>query len=228
MKLHVVMSALLVSCFTYHGMYGTGTSYANSQKDKCVVCKKENDLKRCRGCRVVLYCSQACQKTDWPQHKIDCLAIQQAFQKAFFGENVFSILSTHQLNRQFCQTLNYKLDFDESLLQINLKAQKFSDLLEHLYKVKDQKSVVEWLKKNGWGYSPLMLFYVHSALENNNYDCDTVLMWLQGAFIYYELEMACVESSNKGLMNLKNAFGQNFYQLRCSSKLPSGEVLNQL
>ncbi|KAF9485117.1 hypothetical protein BDN70DRAFT_708609 [Pholiota conissans] len=33
---------------------------------------KENPLKRCAGCRSISYCSRACQKQNWPQHKEVC------------------------------------------------------------------------------------------------------------------------------------------------------------
>ena len=29
-------------------------------------------LKRCRACRTIQYCSQECQRSDWPQHKHHC------------------------------------------------------------------------------------------------------------------------------------------------------------
>ena len=36
----------------------------------CALCgNASTTLKRCTGCTVVLYCSKACQKQDWPEHK---------------------------------------------------------------------------------------------------------------------------------------------------------------
>lgn len=35
------------------------------------------DVKRCGRCRCAAYCSQACQKQHWPQHKKECKAPQK-------------------------------------------------------------------------------------------------------------------------------------------------------
>lgn len=35
----------------------------------CEKCHKENSTKQCSVCKVVYYCSQACQKADWPAHR---------------------------------------------------------------------------------------------------------------------------------------------------------------
>lgn len=38
-------------------------------KRKCLTCNiTTKQLWRCKGCRKVLYCSVACQKTDWVKH----------------------------------------------------------------------------------------------------------------------------------------------------------------
>jgi len=39
----------------------------------CFVCKAI-PTKCCSGCRTIRYCSQECQKIDWPRHKKECLA----------------------------------------------------------------------------------------------------------------------------------------------------------
>ncbi|KAI0752637.1 hypothetical protein C8Q80DRAFT_467165 [Daedaleopsis nitida] len=40
---------------------------------RCKVCAQAKfDLKRCTRCHSVVYCSQKCQKKDWPAHKKDC------------------------------------------------------------------------------------------------------------------------------------------------------------
>lgn len=42
-------------------------------KDKfCSVCEKRCQLQKCTKCKVVLYCSRSCQKSDWPKHKKLC------------------------------------------------------------------------------------------------------------------------------------------------------------
>jgi hypothetical protein len=43
----------------------------------CFACKKNGELMSCAGCTSALYCSQACQKTDWENHKPFCKAIQK-------------------------------------------------------------------------------------------------------------------------------------------------------
>ena len=35
----------------------------------CRVCVSRSRF-QCSGCKIALYCSQACQKQDWPQHKL--------------------------------------------------------------------------------------------------------------------------------------------------------------
>lgn len=38
-------------------------------------CGKDNASKRCGNCRVTNYCSEKCQRSDWPQHKLSCKKI---------------------------------------------------------------------------------------------------------------------------------------------------------
>ncbi|KAI1315912.1 hypothetical protein EDD11_000226 [Mortierella claussenii] len=40
-------------------------------KPPCIVCKTPS-VTRCSRCRVVHYCSETCQRKDWPSHKIAC------------------------------------------------------------------------------------------------------------------------------------------------------------
>ncbi|KAG0372798.1 hypothetical protein BGX24_012568 [Mortierella sp. AD032] len=44
---------------------------ASVPKPPCVVCKTPS-VTRCSRCKVVHYCSEACQRKDWPTHKIAC------------------------------------------------------------------------------------------------------------------------------------------------------------
>ena len=41
-------------------------------KHYCMNCDKLGVLKSCAGCRAARYCSDECQKIDWPNHKIAC------------------------------------------------------------------------------------------------------------------------------------------------------------
>ena len=42
----------------------------------CVTCRKSvpavAELKKCKACRYVYYCSKECQRADWPRHKREC------------------------------------------------------------------------------------------------------------------------------------------------------------
>ena len=38
----------------------------------CAVCANANNLKHCSRCNAIAYCSQACQLSDWPKHKLEC------------------------------------------------------------------------------------------------------------------------------------------------------------
>ena len=55
-------------CFDKHFMYG------------CAVCHRgpvtSTQLTRCSSCRIVYYCSQACQKRHWKNHKAACATIK--------------------------------------------------------------------------------------------------------------------------------------------------------
>jgi hypothetical protein len=46
---------------------------------RCASCgRRATDMQRCKACKGVQYCSAACQKQDWPDHKHDCRAAQAA------------------------------------------------------------------------------------------------------------------------------------------------------
>ncbi|XP_062588474.1 uncharacterized protein LOC134250137 [Saccostrea cucullata] len=40
----------------------------------CANCKNQSALLRCSGCRIVYYCSNDCQTSDWDKHKTSCKA----------------------------------------------------------------------------------------------------------------------------------------------------------
>ena len=45
---------------------------------ECSGCEKttkhlKEDFKRCSACRGVFYCSEACQRNDWPKHRKNCV-----------------------------------------------------------------------------------------------------------------------------------------------------------
>jgi hypothetical protein len=42
------------------------------RRSECVICKSTKSIKKCSRCRKVPYCSQACQKADWKEHKKVC------------------------------------------------------------------------------------------------------------------------------------------------------------
>jgi hypothetical protein len=43
---------------------------------RCSACGVTEKLRRCNGCKAVRYCSLACQRSDWSQHKRACRAVQ--------------------------------------------------------------------------------------------------------------------------------------------------------
>ncbi|ELU45157.1 zf-MYND domain-containing protein [Rhizoctonia solani AG-1 IA] len=52
------------------------TQYLTSHCSGCHEEQKSNKpLLRCQRCKIVCYCDQACQKSDWPLHKFECPAL---------------------------------------------------------------------------------------------------------------------------------------------------------
>jgi len=49
----------------------------SNSENECAICGKsagEIELKRCAGCHARKYCGAACQRADWPAHKVECKA----------------------------------------------------------------------------------------------------------------------------------------------------------
>ncbi|PHT45546.1 Histone-lysine N-methyltransferase ASHR1 [Capsicum baccatum] len=44
---------------------------------KCEWCFASTNLKRCSACRVVFYCGNTCQKSDWKLHRVECQALSK-------------------------------------------------------------------------------------------------------------------------------------------------------
>lgn len=50
------------------------TGPAPTLHNPCGGCNRKEGLHKCGRCRVRFYCSQNCQKADWPKHKLECQA----------------------------------------------------------------------------------------------------------------------------------------------------------
>lgn len=48
---------------------------------RCSACGKEGPLRNCARCRAVSYCSEECQRAQWPLHKADCKMVVQGGEK---------------------------------------------------------------------------------------------------------------------------------------------------
>merc|ERR1719318_163248 len=51
------------------------------KSNKCKVCGKSKDIKRCTGCYLVWYCGAQCQNGDWKDHKEDCKKITKEYKR---------------------------------------------------------------------------------------------------------------------------------------------------
>lgn len=45
---------------------------SKAERGVCAVCEKEEDTKRCTGCKMVSYCGRECQRKNWKAHKKFC------------------------------------------------------------------------------------------------------------------------------------------------------------
>ncbi|KAJ7120345.1 hypothetical protein C8R44DRAFT_174528 [Mycena epipterygia] len=41
----------------------------------CATLKIREDVATCSGCKIAVYCNRACQRVDWPKHKLICSTI---------------------------------------------------------------------------------------------------------------------------------------------------------
>jgi hypothetical protein len=53
----------------------SGLTLEVKERNECENCLQYAE-NRCKGCRLVYYCSPACQKLDWKDHKVICLSSQ--------------------------------------------------------------------------------------------------------------------------------------------------------
>ncbi|KLO18173.1 hypothetical protein SCHPADRAFT_925334 [Schizopora paradoxa] len=64
------------------------------ERGKCASCRKRSgrkSLRKCAGCGAILYCSQACERDDWPRHRVDCASVEKDIEKYF--DSTYSRLS---------------------------------------------------------------------------------------------------------------------------------------
>lgn len=60
---------------------GTGAKVVAPKTCEGLGCQITTNLKKCKDCRDVYYCSEECQRTDWEQHKAICRTVKQAREK---------------------------------------------------------------------------------------------------------------------------------------------------
>jgi hypothetical protein len=51
--------------------------YVDSTVQNCVVCGKQENLNRCKACKVAKYCCVDHQRQNWPEHKKACSTLKQ-------------------------------------------------------------------------------------------------------------------------------------------------------
>ena len=67
--LSILNIAPFVSCMSSDNATRSGQ---NETVKKCSNCDAEQPAKACGACKIVYYCSQACQRHDWSKHKAAC------------------------------------------------------------------------------------------------------------------------------------------------------------
>jgi hypothetical protein len=62
--------------FVHDALKRTADKNVFTATNGCVTCRKSvpavAELKKCKACRYVYYCSKECQRADWPRHKREC------------------------------------------------------------------------------------------------------------------------------------------------------------
>jgi hypothetical protein len=92
----------------------------------CRICGSKEDIKICKGCTYVSYCSIKCQRTDWTSHKQECI-ILKSLKQVQENENLYYI--TFELI-MIWSVLYYTLSLYKwvQLDKLQLKAKDFSIL----------------------------------------------------------------------------------------------------
>ena len=71
---------------------------ASHMNQECAFChSKSGTLKRCLGCKNVLYCGKTCQKEHWKKHKTEC----RGNRKLWGGVPVFSVQSMKTIRTNY-------------------------------------------------------------------------------------------------------------------------------
>ncbi|PHU14610.1 Histone-lysine N-methyltransferase ASHR1, partial [Capsicum chinense] len=145
---------------------------------KCEWCFASTNLKRCSACRVVFYCGNTCQKSDWKLHRVECQALSKVDK-----ERIKSITPSIRLMVKLY--LRRKLQDEKVILttqlvlyaqmanlvglilqwpEINVKeiAENFSKFSCNAHTVCDAE-----LKPLGTGLYPVVSIINHSCLPNS-------------------------------------------------------------
>lgn len=69
---------------------------ASTSTPRCSRCGNAGKLNICGSCHAEIYCSVACQRADWPEHRERCLsyaAVHEAYSQAFDNSEDFALLA---------------------------------------------------------------------------------------------------------------------------------------
>ena len=61
-------------------------------KTECSICKSNGKTRFCSRCETISYCSQECQRIDWPSHKSICLVLKV---QVDHRRNLMKLIDTH-------------------------------------------------------------------------------------------------------------------------------------